>query len=227
MVAHVEMPALDPTPGPATFSAPIVSGLLRRDLGFDGVIYTDSMLMDAVKAMVDPGEAAVTRAWKPAPTSCSIRSMPAQRPRGAEGGARQRPPRRGRASKQSVRRVLTHKARLGLHLARTVDLDEVMAAVGTKRRRRHRAGRGRAGRDAGARRRDRRCRCPLPAHGRRPLPVGARLSGELAHRGAEPHGDPRAAQAMAVGHGRGAVRSLDRPRSWSWCGRWPPATTRW
>ena len=53
MVAHVEMPALDPTPGPATFSTPIVSGLLRRDLGFDGVIYTDSMLMDAVKQWRD------------------------------------------------------------------------------------------------------------------------------------------------------------------------------
>ena len=33
MVAHVEMPALDPTPGPATFSAPIVTGLLRARTG--------------------------------------------------------------------------------------------------------------------------------------------------------------------------------------------------
>jgi beta-N-acetylhexosaminidase len=69
MVAHVEMPALDPTPGPATFSAPIVTGLLRKQLGFDGVIYTDSMLMDAVNALVDPGEA---------PMSSSIRSMRAR-----------------------------------------------------------------------------------------------------------------------------------------------------
>ena len=44
MVAHVEMPALDPVPGPATFSRPVVRGLLRHELAFDGVIYTDSML---------------------------------------------------------------------------------------------------------------------------------------------------------------------------------------
>ena len=59
MVAHVEMPALDPTPGPATFSRPIVTGLLRQELGFSGLIYTDSMLMDAISAMTGPGEAAV------------------------------------------------------------------------------------------------------------------------------------------------------------------------
>src|SRR4051812_17238875 len=44
MAAHIELPALDPTPStPATFSAAIVDRLLRGDLGFRGIEYTDSM----------------------------------------------------------------------------------------------------------------------------------------------------------------------------------------
>ena len=46
MVAHVEMPALDKTPGPATFSQPVVTGLLRQQLGFHGLIVSDAMNMN-------------------------------------------------------------------------------------------------------------------------------------------------------------------------------------
>src|SRR3954463_3948158 len=60
MTAHIEMPSLDPTPNtPTTLSEPIVSGVLRRDLGFAGVIYTDSMRMAGVTALYTPGQAAV------------------------------------------------------------------------------------------------------------------------------------------------------------------------
>lgn len=60
MSAHIEMPALDPTPAtPATLSRPMVTGLLRGELGFDGLVYTDSMSMHAVSKMLPPGEAAV------------------------------------------------------------------------------------------------------------------------------------------------------------------------
>ena len=60
MTGHIEMPALDPTPNtPTTLSQPIVTGLLRKELGFDGLIYTDSMGMAGVNAMYKPGEAAV------------------------------------------------------------------------------------------------------------------------------------------------------------------------
>jgi beta-N-acetylhexosaminidase len=130
MVAHVEMPALDPTPGPATFSAPIVSGLLRRDLGFGGVIYTDSMLMDAVNAMVDGGEATV----RALDAGADVVLDPVDgRAAHAAAMAAVASGRLTRARLEaSVRRVLTHKARLGLHLKRAVDLNEVMAAVGTR-----------------------------------------------------------------------------------------------
>src|SRR5205807_2919453 len=60
MAAHIELPALDPAAStPATFSAPILQTLLRRDLGFAGIVYTDSLSMDAVAKMVPPDEAAV------------------------------------------------------------------------------------------------------------------------------------------------------------------------
>jgi beta-N-acetylhexosaminidase len=60
MTAHIEMPAFDPAPGtPTTLSRPIVSGVLRKDLGFQGLIYTDSMGMQGVTKMHGPGEAAV------------------------------------------------------------------------------------------------------------------------------------------------------------------------
>lgn len=47
MTAHVAYPALDPSGTPATFSAPILRSLLRDELGFRGVVVSDSLLMGA------------------------------------------------------------------------------------------------------------------------------------------------------------------------------------
>lgn len=48
MTAHVAYPALDPTGTPATLSAPIVTGLLRDELGYDGLVVTDALIMQGV-----------------------------------------------------------------------------------------------------------------------------------------------------------------------------------
>lgn len=49
MTAHVSFPSVDPEPGrPATLSQEVLTGLLREDLGFDGVIVTDCMEMSAI-----------------------------------------------------------------------------------------------------------------------------------------------------------------------------------
>lgn len=48
MVAHVVNRRLDPTGLPASLSYSIISGLLRHDLGFDGVVVTDDMQMRAI-----------------------------------------------------------------------------------------------------------------------------------------------------------------------------------
>ncbi len=84
MVAHIALPALDPTPAPplregakdveyastpgevpkqatvpASLSTPIVTELLRNELGFTGLVVTDAMRMNGVAAYYEPGEAAV------------------------------------------------------------------------------------------------------------------------------------------------------------------------
>ena len=48
MVGHLSVPALDPTNTPASISKPIVTGLLRNELGFDGIIITDALEMKGV-----------------------------------------------------------------------------------------------------------------------------------------------------------------------------------
>ncbi len=46
MVAHLNIPSLDPSPGkPSVVSKPIVTDLLRRDLRFDGLVFTDALNM--------------------------------------------------------------------------------------------------------------------------------------------------------------------------------------
>jgi beta-N-acetylhexosaminidase len=44
---------------PATLSRPMIEGLLRRDLGFEGLVITDAFDMGGLAAHFDPGEAAV------------------------------------------------------------------------------------------------------------------------------------------------------------------------
>jgi len=58
MTAHVAFPAIAPGV-PATLSAEALTGLLRGELGFDGVIVTDYMDMDAIVDHFGAGEAAV------------------------------------------------------------------------------------------------------------------------------------------------------------------------
>ena len=49
MSAHVTFPAIDPNPGmPATLSRSVLTSLLRDDLGFKGIIATDSLEMGAL-----------------------------------------------------------------------------------------------------------------------------------------------------------------------------------
>jgi beta-N-acetylhexosaminidase len=58
MVAHIDVRAVDPGM-PSTLSRPVVRGLLRRALGFRGLVVTDAMNMAAVAERFATGEAAV------------------------------------------------------------------------------------------------------------------------------------------------------------------------
>lgn len=60
MVAHMNIPSLDNTPNlPSTLSKPIVTGILRDELGFKGLIVSDAMEMKGVVKNFKDGEADV------------------------------------------------------------------------------------------------------------------------------------------------------------------------
>jgi beta-N-acetylhexosaminidase len=61
MTAHVKFTALDPNHA-VTLSEPIITGLLRHQLGYDGVVFSDDMEMKAVSDYYDPGAAAALAA---------------------------------------------------------------------------------------------------------------------------------------------------------------------
>ncbi|RZI93657.1 MAG: glycoside hydrolase family 3 protein, partial [Microbacterium sp.] len=58
MVSTAVYERIDPS-APAAFSAPVVTGLLRGDLGFDGVVMTDDISNTAAVAAIPPGKRAV------------------------------------------------------------------------------------------------------------------------------------------------------------------------
>ena len=129
MTAHIEMPALDPSPNtPTTLSRPIVSGVLRREMGFDGIIYTDSMGMAGVTALYKPGEAAV-RAVK-AGNDVVLHSPDD----GAAFAGIKAAVESGEIPMAqidtSVERMLRAKARTGLSRIRAVNLDALPNIVG-------------------------------------------------------------------------------------------------
>ncbi|MFF7983380.1 glycoside hydrolase family 3 protein [Streptomyces sp. NPDC007901] len=49
MTAHLQFPALDDSGDPATLSHPVLTGILREELGYDGVVVTDSLGMEGVR----------------------------------------------------------------------------------------------------------------------------------------------------------------------------------
>jgi beta-N-acetylhexosaminidase len=131
MTAHIVMPSLDPTPNmPSTLSRPVVTGLLRDEMKFDGLIYTDSMGMAGVSAQFKPGEAAV-RAVKAG--NDVILHSPDD---GAAFVAIRDAVKSGEIPEAqltaSVLRILRAKARAGLHRNKLVNLDAISTVVGTR-----------------------------------------------------------------------------------------------
>ena len=59
MTAHIAVPEITGETIPATVSKPMLTDLLRSDLGFDGIVFTDAMDMAAVNRLFPRGEAAV------------------------------------------------------------------------------------------------------------------------------------------------------------------------
>ncbi len=58
MAAHLNVPAIDTTNTPSSVSKPIITGLLRNELGYEGLIITDALNMKGVADFYLPGEVA-------------------------------------------------------------------------------------------------------------------------------------------------------------------------
>ena len=58
LTAHLLLPSLDPE-HPATLSRRVLTDLLRTDLGYEGLVVTDALVMEAISARHGAGEAAV------------------------------------------------------------------------------------------------------------------------------------------------------------------------
>src|SRR6267142_2216588 len=130
MTGHLNVPSLEPDPNtPATLSQNILTGLLRTEMGYQGLIVTDAMDMGGITVRYAPGEAAV-RAIAAGVDALLMSPVP-----DAAFEALQAAVKSGRISKArldaSVRRILEAKARLGLQSNRLVDLNAVNRKFGS------------------------------------------------------------------------------------------------
>jgi len=131
MTGHIELPALEPTEGtPTTFSARIVTSLLRDEMGFDGLVFTDSMRMRAVTELVSPAEAAA-RAVRAGHDFVLHSPDDAAAFSGIKAAVTTGVVKEEQID-TSVRRILTAKVGLGLHRSRRVSLDTLPLVVGTR-----------------------------------------------------------------------------------------------
>ena len=129
MTSHMEVPALEPqAKTPVTWSRDAATGLLRNELRFEGLIFTDSMKMAGITNLAGPAEAAARAARAGHDMILDVTDPPA-----AFAGIKAAVERGEIAEAQitaSATRILRAKARLGLHRHKLVSLDEVTQKVG-------------------------------------------------------------------------------------------------
>jgi beta-glucosidase-like glycosyl hydrolase/CubicO group peptidase (beta-lactamase class C family) len=130
MTGHLSVPSLEPDPNtPATLSSHILTGLLRDELHFQGLVVTDAMDMGGITVRYAPGEAAV-RAVLAGADALLMPPVPDAAFEGLQAAVRS-----GRISIErldaSVRRILEAKANLGLDKNRQVDLNAINQKLGS------------------------------------------------------------------------------------------------
>ncbi len=134
MSAHVTFPAIDATPGlPATLSSRVLTGLLREELGYGGLLVTDSLEMGALAQSGYPVPLAAATAFAAgADLLLFNRDHALHRAAFEELRARLLD---GRIPEtrlnEAVRRILQAKARFGLLQPALVDATVAEAACGT------------------------------------------------------------------------------------------------
>ena len=129
MSAHVSIPSLTGSVStPSTLSPAVLSGLLRGEMGFGGLIVTDAMDMAAITRRFGAGEA-VVRALE---AGADVILMPERASEARESLVAA--VRSGRVSEarldESASRILEMKARMGLDRERHTDISGIHRAVG-------------------------------------------------------------------------------------------------
>src|SRR2546427_2038918 len=130
MTGHLNVPALEPDPNtPATLSHNILNDLLRKQLGYQGLVVTDAMDMGGITVRYAPGEAAV-RAVAAGADCVLMPPVPDAAFEALQGAGKS-----GRISKTrldgSVGRILQAKARLGMKEKRLVDVNAINQKFGS------------------------------------------------------------------------------------------------
>ena len=128
MAAHIVAPALDPSGAPASLSAPIVTGILRNQLHYNGVVVTDSLEATALENY-DPAQravlaikAGVDNLLMPPDLPVAVQAVIDAVRDGSISEAR---------IDQSVTRILRLKEKLGLFGGAQVDAGAALSRVGT------------------------------------------------------------------------------------------------
>ncbi len=129
MTGHLSVPALEPDPNtPATLSPRILTDLLRKQLGFEGLVITDAMDMGGITVRYPPGDAAV-RAFVAGADALLMPPVPEAAYDALLAAAKS-----GQITEErldaSMRRILLAKAKLGLDKNRLVDVDALNAKFG-------------------------------------------------------------------------------------------------
>ncbi len=123
MTAHMAVPAFEPDSLPATVSPRVLTGLLRDELQFKGLIVTDALEMQGIASLYSPGESAV-RAIEAGADVLLMPTEPEACIRAIMAAVSS-----GRISRRridaSVLRILAAKQRVGLFRSRFVNLDTI------------------------------------------------------------------------------------------------------
>ena len=126
MTAHLAVPALDDPGLPATLSPKILTGILRDELGFGGLVVTDALDMGGIAHGFAVGDASV-RALEAGADVLLMPSDPKAAIDAVEAAVKS-----GRISKkridESVMRILTAKARVGLAKEKLTDTNAARQA---------------------------------------------------------------------------------------------------
>jgi beta-N-acetylhexosaminidase len=127
MTAHIAVPALDAPDLPATLSPAIMTGLLRDELKFKGLIVTDALEMGGVAKGYSTGDAAV-RALEAGADVLLMPPDPEAAIRAVVAAVR-----KGRISMkridESVARVLAAKQSVGLDRTKLVDVEAIADVI--------------------------------------------------------------------------------------------------